>query len=87
MKSEAFPEVETLSRRSFLTAALAAAVAGLVGVTESSEAEAQERQFTTFHHQRRVSHPRSHTRGSRRHRRVARVHRRGPAKPLDTPAQ
>lgn len=83
-------EKPNLSRRSFL-AVLAATIAIPVGaVTLTPEiAEAQERQFTTFHHQPRVQRPRSHVRGSRSHRRVARVHRRGPTQPRDveTPAQ
>jgi len=78
------------SRRSLL-AVLAAAIALPVGVaTVTPEiAEAQERQFTTFHHQPRVQRPSSHVRGPRHHRRVARVHRRGPAQPRtqEAPAQ
>ncbi len=83
-------EKSNLSRRSLL-AILAATIAIPVGaVTMTPEiAEAQERQFTTFHHQPRVERPRSHVRGSRHHRRVARVHRRGPTQPRDveTPVQ
>jgi hypothetical protein len=70
-----------LSRRSFILALFSAAAVIPAATLASSDAEAlesNERQFTTFHHQPRVSRPRSSTRGSRRHRRVARVRRTGP---------
>lgn len=89
MTNENFDESPQLSRRSLLTALFAAAVAAPIAALIPDDAEAQERQFTTFHHQPRSPRPRSHARGSRRHRRVARVRRSGPAKPLapETPAQ
>jgi hypothetical protein len=79
-------EEKSMSRRTLLSALLAAAVAGTVGVVASEDAEAQERQFTGVRHEPRVQRPRSHTRGSRRHRRVARVHHRGKARPHPEPA-
>lgn len=79
MTTDNFDESSQLSRRSLLTALFAAAVVAPVAAL-IPDAEAQERQFTTFHHQPRSPRPRSHARGSRRHRRVARVRRTGPAK-------
>ena len=71
---------DSVSRRSFLAALLAGVAVAALPVAEPTEAEAQERQFTTFHHERRhTRHPRR--RGWRR--RVARVHRRGPTKPRE----
>lgn len=88
-KNDRTAEKETVSRRSFLAAVFVGAVAATISVAEPSEAEAQERQFKTFHHERRHGRPRSHTRGRRWHRRIARVHRRGPTKPREgeAPAQ
>ncbi len=80
MTTDNFDESSQLSRRSLLTALFAAAVVAPVAALKPDDAEAQERQFTTFHHQPRSPRPRSHARGSRRHRRVARVRRTGPAK-------
>ncbi|WP_292533964.1 hypothetical protein [Methylocystis sp.] len=80
MTTDNFDESSQLSRRSLLTALFAAAVVAPVAALIPDDAEAQERQFTTFHHQPRSPRPRSHARGSRRHRRVARVRRTGPAK-------
>ncbi|WP_442755369.1 hypothetical protein ACNHKD_01500 [Methylocystis sp. JAN1] len=82
MPAKSGNENRKVSRRSLL-AILAAVIALPVGVATVTpeSAEAQERQFTTFHHQPRVQRPRSHVRGPRHHRRVARVHRRGPAQP------
>ena len=76
-----------LSRRSFVAALFgAAAIVPVVSLT-SSDADAQERQFTSFRHQPRVDRPRSPTRGSRRHRRVARVRHTGRPQPRpDVPA-
>ena len=87
MTKETIPEVNKLSRRSFMAALLAGATTAIIAAGEPSEAEAQERQFTSFHHKPRVSRPRSPTRGSRRHRRVARVRKTGSPQPLETPAQ
>jgi hypothetical protein len=76
-----------LSRRSFVAALLGAAVIMPVATLTSSDAEAQERQFTSFRHQPRTTRPRSPTRGSRRHRRVARVRHTGRPQPRpDAPA-
>lgn len=88
MTKETIPEENKVSRRAFLTALLAGASVAVLTAGQSSEAEAQERQFTTFHHQPRVSRPRSPTRGSRRHRRVARARKTGTPQPAaETPAQ
>lgn len=70
-----------LSRRSLVAALLGAAFLAPVASLTTSEAEAQERQFTSFRHQPRVQRPRSPTRGSRRHRRVARVRHTGSPQP------
>jgi hypothetical protein len=76
-----------LSRRSFMAALLGAAVIVPVASLTSSDADAQERQFTSFRHQPRTTRPRSPTRGSRRHRRVARVRHTGRPQPRpDAPA-
>ncbi|ARN80611.1 twin-arginine translocation signal domain-containing protein [Methylocystis bryophila] len=76
MTYEIVPEESKPSRRSFLAAVLAAAsMAALAG--RPSEAEAQERQFTSMHHEPRVSRPRR----GHRHRRVARVRKTGRARP------
>ncbi len=81
---------ESLSRRSFLAALLAAAAVPVVSLA-SSDAEAlesHERQFTGFRHKPRVQRPRSPLRGSRRHRRVARVRHTGSPQPRhDQPQQ
>ena len=87
MTKETNPEENKVSRRAFLTALLAGASMAVFAAGQPSEAEAQERQFTSFHHQPRVSRPRSHTRGSRRHRRVARVRKTGSPRAVETPAQ
>jgi len=87
MTKEAIPEENKVSRRSFLAAILAGASTALFAAGERSEAEAQERQFTSAHHEPRVSRPRSPTRGGRRHRRVARVRRTGNPRPLEAPAE
>ena len=74
-------EDRKLSRRSFVLALFSAAAVIPAATLASSDAEAlesHEQQFTTFHHQPRVSRPRSSMRGSRRHRRVARVRRTAP---------
>lgn len=88
MVTEIRDENSQLSRRSLLTALFATAVAAPIAALIPDDAEAQERQFTTFHHQPRSPRPRSHARGSRRHRRVARVRRTGPTKSVapETPA-
>lgn len=70
-----------LSRRSFMAALLSAVVIAPVVSLTASDADAQERQFTSFRHQPRTSRPRSPTRGSRRHRRVARVRHTGRPQP------
>lgn len=87
MTKETTPGENKVSRRAFLTALLAGASAAVFAAGQPSEAEAQERQFTSFHHQPRVSRPRSPTRGSRRHRRVARVRKTGSPRPVEAPAQ
>ncbi|MGJ0505298.1 MAG: hypothetical protein ACR65X_16450 [Methylocystis sp.] len=92
MTMENFDENSQLSRRSLLTALFAAAVVAPVAALLPDEVEAQERQFTTFHHQPRSPRPRSAARGRRRHRRVARVRRTGPTQstapePSEKPAQ
>jgi hypothetical protein len=87
MTKESIPEENKVSRRSFLAAVLAGASMAVFAAAQPSEAEAQERQFTSFHHEARVSRPRSHTRGSRRHRRVARVRKTGSPRPLEAPVQ
>jgi len=83
MTNETSLEESKVSRRSFLAAMLAGASMTVLAAGQPSEAEAQERQFTSFHHQPRVSRPSS----GRRHRRVARVRRTGRARPMETPAQ
>lgn len=70
----------TLSRRAFVAALFGAAVI-IPAAVVTSDAEAQERQFTSFRHQPRVQRPRSPLRGSRRHRRVARVRHTGSPQP------
>lgn len=87
MTTENFDESSQLSRRSLLTALFAAAVMAPIAALVPDDAEAQERQFTTFHHQSRSPRPRSGARGWRRRR--ARVRRTGPTKQLapETPAQ
>jgi hypothetical protein len=87
MTKETTLEESKVSRRAFLTALLAGASLAVFTAGQPSEAEAQERQFTSFHHQPRVSRPRSSTRGSRRHRRVARVRKTGSPRPVEAPAQ
>ncbi len=74
-------EEKTLSRRSFFAAMISAAALIPVGSLMSSDAEAQERQFTGVRHQPRVERPRSPLRGSRRHRRIARVRHTGSPQP------
>ncbi len=80
-----------MSRRTFLTALLGAAVvipAVTLGSSDADALESTERQFTGFRHQPRVTRPRSPTRGSRRHRRVARVRSTGRTQPRhDAPEQ
>jgi hypothetical protein len=83
MTKETILEEHKLSRRAFLAAILAGASVTAFAVGQPSEAEAQERQFTSFHHESRVSRPTS----GRRHRRVARVRRTGRPRPLEKPAQ
>jgi len=83
MTNETIPEENKVSRRSFLAAILAGAPMAVLAGGQASEAEAQERQFTSFHHESRVSRPSS----GRRHRRVARVRRTGRPRPLEAPAQ
>ena len=87
MTKETIPEENKVSRRSFLAAILAGASMAVFAAGQPSEAEAQERQFTSFHHEPRVARPRSATRGARRHRRIARVRRRGSPRPLEAPAE
>ena len=87
MTNETIPEDNKVSRRSFLAAILAGASMAVFAAGQPSEAEAQERQFTSFHHEPRVSRPRSPTRGARRHRRVARVRRTGSPQPHEAPPQ
>jgi hypothetical protein len=74
-------EEKNLSRRSFIAALFGAAVVIPAASLISSDAEAQERQFTGVRHQPRVSSPRAASRGSRRHRRVARVRHTGRPQP------
>ncbi|WP_292533504.1 hypothetical protein [Methylocystis sp.] len=83
MTTENFDESSQLSRRSLLTALFATAIAALA----PGDAEAQERQFTTFHHQPRSPRPGRSSRGWRRRR--ARVRRTGPTQSIapETPAQ
>jgi len=83
MTTEAISEEGKFSRRSFLAAILAGASMAALAVEQPSEAEAQERQFTSFHHEPRVSRRAS----GRRHRRVARVRRTGRARPHEAPAE
>jgi len=85
MTKDTIPEESKFSRRSFLAAILAGASVAVLTAGQPSEAEAQERQFTSFHHSPRVSRPTS----GRRHRRVARVRKTGRARPHEapTPAQ
>ena len=82
MTKETIPEESKFSRRSFLAAILAGASMAVLAAGQPSEAEAQERQFTSFHHEPRVSRRRS----GRRHRRVARVRRTGRARPHEVEA-
>lgn len=79
-------EEKKLSRRSFVAALFGmAAVIPAISLAPS-DAEAQERQFTRFHHQPRVQRPRSPVRGRRRHRRVGRIQHTGSTKPhIDAP--
>ncbi len=70
-----------LSRRSLIAALLGAVVVAPAVAITTSDAEAQERQFTGFRHESRVQRPRSPLRGSRRHRRVARVRHTGSPQP------
>ena len=83
MTKETIPEDNKVSRRSFLAAILAGASMVVLAGGQSSEAEAQERQFTSLHHESRVSRPAS----GRRHRRVARVRRTGRPRPHEAPVQ
>jgi hypothetical protein len=83
MTKETIPEENKVSRRSFLAAVLAGASMAVFAAGQPSEAEAQERQFTSFHHESRVSRRAS----GRRHRRVARVRRTGRPRPHEAPAQ
>ncbi|MGD9545674.1 MAG: hypothetical protein AB7F41_15395 [Methylocystis sp.] len=87
MTTENFDESSQLSRRSLLTALFATAVAAPIAALVPDDAEAQERQFSTFHHQPRSPRPGRSSRGWRRRR--ARVHRTGPtrSKAPETPAQ
>ena len=91
MTTEITADKDRVSRRSFLAALFAGAAVATFVAIEPSGVEAQERQFTGFHHEPRHSRPRSPSRGRRRHRRVARVHRRGRPRPLphnpEAPAQ
>jgi hypothetical protein len=84
-------EEKNISRRSLITALLAAAVlipAASLGSSDADAQESHERQFTGVRHQPRVQRPRSHARGSRRHRRTARVRHTGRPQPgHDAPQQ
>jgi len=83
MTKETILEDKKVSRRSFLAAILAGASMAVLAGGQSSEAEAQERQFTSFHHESRVSRRAS----GRRHRRVARVRRTGRPRSHEAPVQ
>lgn len=96
MTTEIVADEDKVSRRSFLAALFAGAVAAtFVAAPPSSEAEAAERQFTRFRHEPRHRRPRSPLRGWRRHRRIARIHHHGAPRPHgpetpyggETPAQ
>ena len=80
MTTDNFDESSQLSRRSLLTALFATAVAAPIAALVPDDAEAQERQFTTFHHQPRAPRSRGGGRGWRRRR--ARVRRTGPTKSM-----
>ena len=85
---KSFDEEKSLSRRSFIAALFSAAAAIPALSLTTSDAEAQERQFTGVRHEPRVQRPRSHTRGRRHHRRVTRVRHTGRPQPLpDAPKQ
>jgi len=88
MTTEIIADKDRVSRRSFLAALLAGAAVATFVVVEPSDVEAQERQFTGFHHERRHSGPRR-PRGRWSRRRIARVHRRGKPRPHnpEAPAQ
>jgi hypothetical protein len=87
MSLDVLENEEILSRRSLLGGLLVAVLAAPLSVGAPSEAEAQERQFTSTRHTPRVERPRSHTRGRRRHRRVMGVRRSSPHAPAEkTPA-